>query len=174
MLSVVVRMRIEAHASLWTAPRPTELAGSNPATTIRIHPEDSTDTKTGTDTITVNKTDTEAIKMEIIITNKELTKQEIYFLTKAQDVMKMKDAVDSVVELSAWVIYTDVNADGEEVELFSMRTVDGETYATNSATFIRAFRDILDIFAPEEVTKLKIMSGTSKNNRQFVTCAYAE
>ena len=112
--------------------------------------------------------------MEIITKNKELTKQEIYFLTKAQDVMKMKDAVDSVVELSAWVIYTDVNADGEEVELFSMRTVDGETYATNSATFIRAFRDILDIFAPEEVTKLKIMSGTSKNNRQFVTCAYAE
>lgn len=112
--------------------------------------------------------------MEIIITNKELTKQEIYFLTKAKDVIKMKDAVDSIVELSAWVIYTDVNTDGEEVELFSMRTVDGKTYATNSATFIRAFRDILDIFAPEEVTKLKIMSGISKNNRQFVTCAYAE
>lgn len=131
-------------------------------------------TKTGTVKTTNNRTDTEAVKMEIIITNKELTKQEIYFLTKAQDVMKMKDAVDSVVELSAWVIYTDVNADGEEVELFSMRTVDGETYATNSSTFIKAFRDILDVFTPEEVTKLKIMSGTSKNNRQFVTCAYAE
>ena len=167
-------MQIEAHASLGTAPRPTELAGSIPATTIRIHPEDPTDTKTGTDTITVNKTDTEAIKMELIITNKELTKQEIYFLTKAQDVMKMKDAVDSTVELAAWAIYTDTNADGQEVELFSMRTVDGETYATNSETFIRAFRDILDIFAPEEITKLKIMSGTSKNNRQFVTCAYTE
>ena len=141
---------------------------------IRIHPEDPTDTKTGTVKTTNNKTDTEAIKMELIITNKELTKQEIYFLTKAQDVMKMKDAVDSTVELAAWAIYTDTNADGQEVELFSMRTVDGETYATNSATFIRAFRDILDIFAPEEVTKLKIMSGTSKNNRQFVTCAYAE
>lgn len=140
---------------------------------LRIHPEDPESTKTVTVTITINKTDTEAI-MEIITKNKELTKQEIYFLTKAQDVMKMKDAVDSIVELSAWVIYTDVNADGEEVELFSMRTVDGETYATNSATFIKAFRDILDIFAPEEVTKLKIMSGTSKNNRQFVTCAYAE
>lgn len=138
---------------------------------LRIHPEDPTET--GTVKTTNNKTDTEAI-MEIITANKELTKQEIYFLTKAQDVMKMKDAVDSVVELSAWVIYTDLNADGEEVELFSMRTVDGETYATNSATFIRAFRDILDVFSPEEVTKLKIMSGTSKNNRQFVTCAYTE
>lgn len=112
--------------------------------------------------------------MELITTNKELTKQEIYFLTKAQDVMKMKDAVDSTVEVAAWAIYKDTNAEGEEVELFSMRTVDGETYATNSETFIRAFRDILDIFAPEEITKLKIMSGTSKNNRQFVTCAYTE
>ena len=140
---------------------------------LRIHPEDPETTKTVTVTSTINKTDTEAI-MDIITANKELTKQEIYFLTKAQDVMKMKDAVDSVVELSAWVIYIDVNADGEEVELFSMRTVDGETYATNSATFIKAFRDILDVFTPEEVTKLKIMSGTSKNNRQFVTCAYAE
>ncbi len=140
----------------------------------RIHPEDPTATKTGTVKTTNNKTDTEAIKMELIITNKELTKQEIYFLTKAQDVMKMKDAVDSTVELAAWAIYTDTNADGQEVELFSMRTVDGETYATNSETFIRAFRDILDIFAPEEITKLKIMSGTSKNNRQFVTCAYTE
>lgn len=140
---------------------------------LRIHPEDPTVTKTGTVKTTNNKTDTEAI-MELITTNKELTKQEIYFLTKAQDVMKMKDAVDSTVELAAWAIYTDTNADGQEVELFSMRTVDGETYATNSETFIRAFRDILDIFAPEEITKLKIMSGTSKNNRQFVTCAYTE
>lgn len=155
-------------------PSKTTLSGvSKLQIVLRIHPEDPTETGTGTVKTTNNKTDTEAI-MEIITANKELTKQEIYFLTKAQDVMKMKDAVDSVVELSAWVIYTDLNADGEEVELFSMRTVDGETYATNSATFIRAFRDILDVFSPEEVTKLKIMSGTSKNNRQFVTCAYTE
>ena len=83
--------------------------------------------------------------MEFLATNKELTKEEKYFLTKAQDVQKMTEAVDQILDLTAWAIYTDVNADGEEVELFSMRTVDGETYATNSATFIRAFRDILDI-----------------------------
>lgn len=112
--------------------------------------------------------------MEIITASKELSKEEKYFLTKAQDVMKMRDAVDSTVELECWCIYTDTNKDGEEVELFSMRTVDGETYATNSGTFIEAFKDILDIFTPEEITKLKIMSGQSKNGRQFVTCAYAK
>ena len=112
--------------------------------------------------------------MEILITNKELTKQELYFLTKAQDTQKMTEAADQTMELSAWAIYKDHNADGEEVELFAMRTVEGESYATNSQTFISAFRDILDIFTPEEVTKLKVFSGTSKNNRTYITCAYAE
>lgn len=110
--------------------------------------------------------------MEFIATNKELTKEEKYFLTKAQDVQKMVKAVGSTFDLVAWAIYLDKNSDGEEVELFSMRTSEGETFATNSPTFIRAFREILDIFEPEEITRIKVMDGVSKNNRSFVTCAY--
>jgi hypothetical protein len=112
--------------------------------------------------------------MELLKTNKELSKKEIYFLTKAQDTQKMTEAADQTLELSAWAIYKDHNADGEEVELFAMRTVEGETFATNSQTFINAFRDILDVFDAEEVTKLKVMTGLSKNNRTYITCAYAE
>ena len=112
--------------------------------------------------------------MEILASNKELTKQEIYFLTKAQDTMKMTDAVDQTLDIVAWAIQTDTNSNGEEVELFAMRTDEGETYATNSATFIAAFRDILDVFDPEEIKRIKVLSGTSKNNRTFVTCAYAD
>lgn len=110
--------------------------------------------------------------MKVLEQNKELTKEEIYFLTKAQDVQKMTEAVDQILDLTAWCIYLDTNADGQEVELFSMRTEDGDTFATNSATFIRAFREILDIFEPSEVKRLKVMNGVSKNNRTFVTCAY--
>lgn len=117
-------------------------------------------------------TDTEDNNMEFIVTNKELTKEEKYFLTKAQDVQKMTDAVDQVLDLVAWAIYTDVDKDGKEVELFSMLTEDGDKFATNSSTFIGAFREILDIFEPEEVKRLKVMNGVSKNNRTFVTCAY--
>lgn len=110
--------------------------------------------------------------MEFIATNKELSKEEKYFLTKAQDVQKMTEAVDQTLDLAAWAIYTDTNADGEEVELFAMLTEDGDKFATNSSTFIGAFREILDIFEPSEVKRLKVMSGTSKNNRTYVTCAY--
>ena len=110
--------------------------------------------------------------MEFLATNKELTKEEKYFLTKAQDVQKMTEAVDQILDLAAWAIYKDKNADGEEVELFAMLTEDGDKFATNSATFIAAFREILDIFEPAEVKRLKVVSGTSKNNRTYVTCAY--
>lgn len=127
-----------------------------------------------TETRTETKTEAEEITMELLKTNKELSKKEIYFLTKAQDTQKMTEAADQTLELSAWAIYKDHNADGEEVELFAMRTVEGETFATNSQTFINAFRDILDVFDAEEVTKLKVMTGLSKNNRTYITCAYAE
>lgn len=110
--------------------------------------------------------------MEFIVTNKELTKEEKYFLTKAQDVQKMTEAVGQTLDLAAWAIYTDVDKDGQEVELFSMLTTDGDKFATNSGTFIGAFREILDIFEPEEVKKIKVFDGTSKNNRTFVTCSY--
>lgn len=112
--------------------------------------------------------------MEILKANKDLSKKEIYFLTKAQDTIKMTEAADTTVDLVAWALYKDHNSDGEEVELFSMRTDQGETFATNSPTFIAAFRDILDVFEPEEITRLKIMTGTSKNNRTYITCAYTE
>ena len=118
------------------------------------------------------KNETEEVNMEFIATNKELTKEEKYFLTKAQDVQKMTEAVDQVLDLAAWAIYTDTDKDGKEVELFAMLTEDGDKFATNSATFIAAFREILDIFEPGEVKRLKVMNGVSKNNRTFVTCAY--
>lgn len=112
--------------------------------------------------------------MEILVANKELTKEETYYLTKSQDAQKMTEAIDSTVDIIAWVLYTDKNSDGTEGELFSMLTDDGVTYATNSPTFIRAIRDMLDIFDPQEIKRLKVFSGTSKNNRTFVTCSYAK
>ena len=130
------------------------------------NPEQNTVKETKTNKLT------EVNNMEFIATNKELTKEEKYFLTKAQDVQKMVVAVGSTFDIVAWAIYLDKNSDGEEVELFSMRTSEGETFATNSPTFIRAFREILDIFEPAEVTRIKVMDGVSKNNRSFVTCAY--
>ena len=147
-------------------PTPRSYAASCKTTSFK------TFTETDTEKETKNEKEAEDLTMEVVVSNKDLTKEELYFLTKAQDVQKMTEAVDSVLEVTAWCIYLDKNADGEEVELFSMRTEDGETFATNSQTFIKAFREILDIFEPHEVQRIKVMNGVSKNNRTFVTCAY--
>ena len=112
--------------------------------------------------------------MEVLTQSKELTKKELYFLTMSQDSQGMKAVVGQTLELDYWVLYTDLDQDGEEKKLFAGRTPEGETYVTNSEAFIRAFDDILKCFEPEEVKAIKVMGGKSKNNREFITCAYAD
>ena len=70
--------------SFFALPKTTLSGVSKLQIVLRIHPEDPKETKTGTVKTTNNRTDTEAIKMEIIITNKELTKQEMYFYLMVQ------------------------------------------------------------------------------------------
>ena len=84
------------------------------------------------DIFVVTKEDKILGKVEILRSSKELTKEETYFLTKAQDVFKMTEAVDSTVDLKAWCIYTDTDADGKEVELFAMRTEEGAQHANRN------------------------------------------
>lgn len=112
--------------------------------------------------------------MEIIQSARELTKQEKYFLTKAQNIQKMSAVKGQRVDMDLWVMYSDVNQEGEEQEVFALRTPEGEVYATNSPSFIRTFRDILDCFEVEDIKALQILPGTSKAGREFLTCVYAD
>lgn len=112
--------------------------------------------------------------MEIITSSRELTKQEKYFLTKAQNIQKMSAVKNQRVEMDLWCIYQDLNQDGEEQRIFSMRTPEGEVYATNSPSFLRTFEDILDCFDVEDIKALQILPGTSKAGREFLTCVYAD
>lgn len=111
--------------------------------------------------------------MEIRETSKELTSQDKYFLMKSQGIKKMSEQKGARLDLDMWAIYTDTDKDGKEQELFSCHTPEGETFATNSATFIRSFRDILDCFTPEEIHAINVSSGTSKAGRTFITAIYA-
>lgn len=110
--------------------------------------------------------------MEIINTSRELTNEEKYFLTKARDIQKMQTVVDQVLELDSWIIYTDTNSDGVVHDIFALRTPEGETFATNSPSFIKAFLDILDCFKRDDIHALKVMNGTSKAGRKYLYCVY--
>ena len=55
-------------------------------------------------------------------------------------------------------------------------TKEGEVFATNSPTFIKDFRKLVDLFnsSNERVEKIEIISGLSKAGRTFITCKYAK
>ena len=113
--------------------------------------------------------------MTIIESKGNLTAAEQYFLTAAPDIQKMSSVKGQVIDVDKWCIYTDVNnKTGEEFELVSIMTPEKEVFVTNSKTFVRSFRQIVEIFGTDGFAKIKVGSGTSKAGREFVTAIYAE
>lgn len=102
-----------------------------------------------------------------------LTNKQLYRLTMSPKIRKMKDAKGTVLEVSAFAAYTDTDKNGEVRDVLSLMTPEGETYATNSRTFMADFFCMVDMFGADGLTAIEVISGTSKAGREFITCAYA-
>ncbi len=101
----------------------------------------------------------------------DLDKRTIYKMMKSPEVKRMSDADGSVLEVKAWITYSDAdNRTGETREILTILTEDGELFATVSGVFQREFKDIVKYFG-EDVGAIKISSGKSKAGRQFLTCS---
>ena len=83
--------------------------------------------------------------MNIVKTNKELDKKDIYKMTLSPAIKRMRDCVGSVIPVINYCIYTDKKSDGDEMT-------------------------IVDIMGDESFD-IEVISGTSKNGREFITCA---
>ena len=93
-----------------------------------------------------------------------------YKMMKSPDVKKMMDAEDSILEVKSWVKYSDVDTKtGEVKEILTLETVDGEMFGTVSDTFKGEFDDIVSFFG-DDVGAIKVVAGTSKAGRKFITC----
>ena len=93
-----------------------------------------------------------------------------YKMMKSPDVKKMSDAEDSILEVKSWVRYSDIDTEtGEVKEILTIETVDGEMFGTISDTFKREFDDIVSFFG-KDVGAIKVIGGTSKAGRKFITC----
>jgi hypothetical protein len=92
----------------------------------------------------------------------------------APSVQKMKDAVSQTIEVSSWCLYKDTNSKDEEQTILSLATPENEVFATNSPTFIEDFLKMQTMFAEcgESVNSVKVINGTSKAGREFITCVY--
>ena len=93
-----------------------------------------------------------------------------YKMMKSMDVKKMSDAEDSIIEVKAWLKYSDVdNKTGEVKEILTIESVDGEMFGTVSDTFKREFDDIVSFFG-DDVGSIKVVGGISKAGHKFITC----
>lgn len=114
--------------------------------------------------------------MEILRTNKELSKIELYNMTVSPEIKTAKSLEDGATfTVDAAVNFTDQNKNGNAVEILSIRTTEGDVYAVQSSTFRRSFDLINDVitggngWTPEQFT-IKKISGVSKGGREFIDC----
>lgn len=115
--------------------------------------------------------------IEIKKASRELSKVERYRMTLSPEIQTMQTLEDDVViEVKAFCVFADVDTEtGEESELLSILSTDDIAYVTQSATFMKSFTDIADIFAdePDSVFSIRKISGTNKAGRAYVNCVLA-
>lgn len=108
----------------------------------------------------------------VIEKSRELTNQELYLLTMSPKGESVKNHVGSRIEVSAWVIFEDVDKKtGEVHKVLSVLTPDNEVFSTISPTFQADFLDMAELFHNDFA--FEVISGKSKAGREFVTCALA-
>lgn len=97
---------------------------------------------------------------------------DLYKLVQSPERNKLTDIKDQIIELDKWVLYTEPDKDGKEMKLLALTTVDGLAYCTNSATFCRSFENAVTMFAQfgEDFHKIQVVTGTSKNGRNYIDC----
>ncbi len=108
--------------------------------------------------------------MRIINSSKEYTGKELYRVTKSQSIKKVS-TIETVVTVNGYVIFTDTDKDGNEIDILSIDTNDG-VFATNSKTFIESFLDIVGIMIGFPI-EIVVGHGVSKNGRNYIYCDIA-
>lgn len=114
--------------------------------------------------------------MNITKESRALSVKEKYTMTMSPKIQRMKDVIGQQIEVAAWATYEDADSKtGELKTILSIMTPEGKVVATNSATFMRDFDEILDIICDAEeeieVPTIEVITGTSKAGREFITCA---
>ena len=108
------------------------------------------------------------------ITNKsrELTKQELYFLTMSPKADSVKNHIGERIDVSAWAVFEDADKKtGEVRNVLSVLSPDNEVFCSVSPTFQSDFLEMAELFQNDFA--FEIISGESKAGREFVTCALA-
>ena len=111
--------------------------------------------------------------------NKVLT----YKLTRSPETQKMSNLNDQRIDVIHYCIYEDEkpdrNGEVKKSTILTVMTRQGEIFGTNSATMREEFLNLVDIFGEELEAEdgyipVRVFKSMSKNDREFVTCTYAD
>ena len=105
--------------------------------------------------------------MKIIAANTD-DRKELFRMAHAVKTGKVVDLAGQTITVDKWVLYTDdPDEEGKEPkEVLTMVLETGEIVGTISKTFIREFRDIIDVL--EELPPILVETSTTKAGRVFV------
>lgn len=102
----------------------------------------------------------------------EMTPALKYDLMRNPQMQKLSTAKGQRLSVAAYMIREDTNSDGEVVKILSIRTTDGDLFATNSPVCIREFEAVIEC-NPDTTFDIAVMDGISRNGRHYCTCAWA-
>lgn len=98
----------------------------------------------------------------------DLSKRDAYKLTKGS-AKRISEISGSIITPEQWALYEDTDAKTGETKTVLSIISEGEKFGTISQTFIREFMDAAEEF-DGDVGPIRIITGTTRNNREYVTC----
>lgn len=117
-------------------------------------------------------------KYEFLKSGNELKGADKYRYSQGAENVKLKDLAGNTLTVKNWALIAQKEVDEstgeveEEKILLAIEDINGFVAVTNSATAREAFSNIVSFLADDGVTEkfeVKVITGKSKNDREFVT-----
>lgn len=115
---------------------------------------------------------------EFLKSGAPLTGLDKYRYSQGAENIKLKDVAGEKLTVKNYstMLQKEINEEtgevGEEKLLLAIEDMDGRVYVTNSGTAREAFTNIVDFLSDDGITTgfdIKVVTGKSKNDREFVT-----
>lgn len=115
---------------------------------------------------------------KILKSGEALSGLDKYRYSQGAENIKLKDVAGEKIKVKnyATILQKTIDEENGEVSdeklLLAIEDIEGKVYVTNSATAREAFTNIVDFLADDGVTtgfEIKVVTGKSKNDREFVT-----
>jgi len=94
-------------------------------------------------------------------------KRKLYNLTQNQDI-RISEMRGQRVKVVAYVIYEQINQDGEPAQVFKAITEDGQIAGTLSKAFIQGVLDFLTCMETDDLGEFEVVEKVSKAGRKYI------